>query len=64
MYAPVNLKVTATNEELTSNCSLINESAEDKGWMIKADITDVKQLDALMDESAYAKFVEEEAAKH
>lgn len=58
VYAPVDIEVTAVNEEVDDNYALVNESAESDGWMLKVEITNPSQLEGLMDADAYAKFCE------
>ena len=64
VYAPVDLVVKEVNEKLKDDSGLINKGAESEGWMIKVEVKDKKQLDALMDEAAYKKHCEGEAAAH
>ena len=57
VYAPVAGEVVAVNAELEGAPALVNEDAAGKGWFLKLRISDATQLDALMDEAAYAAFV-------
>ncbi|GAB5361552.1 hypothetical protein AAMO2058_000722600 [Amorphochlora amoebiformis] len=59
VYAPVDMEVVEINENLESECNLINESAESDGWMIKVKATNPDQLSDLMDADAYAKMCAE-----
>jgi len=61
LYAPVDLEVTSINEALADECSLVNEAAETDGWMLKAKLTDMSQLDAMMDKDAYEAHCKEDA---
>lgn len=58
IYAPINGKISATNEDLNDNPALINTAAEGDGWMYKMIVTDPDQLDDLMDKAAYDTYVE------
>lgn len=58
VYTPVSGKVVEVNKALVKTAKLINESAEDKGWMVKIKLDDAKELDALLDEAAYKKHAE------
>ncbi|AFG36119.1 glycine cleavage system protein GcvH [Spirochaeta africana] len=58
VYLPVAGTVTAVNEALRDNPELINESPFDKGWIIKIQIDDAAELEALMDVSAYKQMVD------
>ena len=57
VYAPVAGEVVAVNAELEGAPALVNEDSAGKGWFLKLRISDATQLDALMDEAAYAAFV-------
>ena len=57
VYAPVAGEVVAVNAELEGAPALVNEDAAGKGWFLKLRFSDATQLDALMDEAAYAAFV-------
>ena len=57
VYAPVAGEVVAVNAELEGAPALVNEDAAGKGWFLKLRVSDATQLDALMDEAAYAAFV-------
>ena len=58
IYTPVGGEVTAVNDALAADPSLVNTSPMDDGWFYKIKLTDAGELDALMDEAAYAEFVE------
>jgi len=60
LYAPMNGEVTQMNNDLINNPQWINESAFDKGWMVKVKLEDPAELDSLLDESAYKELVEKE----
>eukprot|EP00043_Microstomoeca_roanoka_P012921 m.125669 g.125669 ORF g.125669 m.125669 type:complete len:168 (+) comp15626_c4_seq1:175-678(+) len=57
LYAPCNGTVTAVNEQLQDSPGLVNESAEQDGWIIKLEVTSPEQLDALMNEQQYQDFL-------
>uniref|UniRef100_A0A6V3RD17 Glycine cleavage system H protein n=1 Tax=Lotharella globosa TaxID=91324 RepID=A0A6V3RD17_9EUKA len=54
IYAPVDIEVVEANDTLEDNYSLVNESAEAEGWMVKVKVTNPDQLGELMDADAYA----------
>lgn len=60
IYAPTAGAVTAINETLVDNPSLVNEDPEGGGWLWEMALADEEELSGLMDEAAYKKFVEEE----
>ncbi len=55
LIAPVSGTVVETNEQLIDNPRLVNEDAM-TNWIIKVELTDPAELDALMDEAAYKEF--------
>jgi glycine cleavage system H protein len=57
VYAPISGTVLAVNPALGENPALVNESAEDKGWMVKLRLADAGELSALMDEAQYKEFL-------
>ncbi len=58
VYSPVSGTVTEGNAALTDDSSLVNADAEAAGWFFKLTLSDPSELDSLMDEAAYAAFVE------
>lgn len=58
VYAPVSGVVVAVNELLSGEPGRVNADAMGEGWFFKLKLSDPKQLDALMDEAAYNKFIE------
>jgi glycine cleavage system H protein len=61
IYAPVSGEVVAINNKIVANSALVNEAAETTSWFFKIKLSDPKELDALMDKTAYAKFCVESA---
>jgi glycine cleavage system H protein len=59
LFSPVTGTVTAVNEELKSAPDKINEDPHG-AWIIKVELADPSQLDALLDAAAYEAFVSEE----
>jgi len=55
--APVSGTVVDVNSALTDSPGLVNEDPTGKGWFLKIELTDVTELDRLMDEEAYRAFV-------
>ncbi len=58
VYSPVSGTVTEGNAALTDDSSLVNSAPETEGWFFKLKLSDPAELDSLMDEAAYASFVE------
>jgi glycine cleavage system H protein len=59
VYMPVSGEVTEVNEALRDDPSLANTAPLGAGWFFKVRLADKSQLDALLDESAYAQFAKE-----
>jgi glycine cleavage system H protein len=59
LYSPASGKVTEINESLNQSPENINKDAN-SAWMIKLELTDPKQADALMSADDYEKFIAEE----
>ena len=53
--APVSGKVVAINEALTDDFEKINTDPYGAAWMIKIEMSDPSELDALLDAAAYEK---------
>jgi len=59
LYSPVSGTVTAINEELKDKPEKINEDANGT-WMLKVELKDTSEVDALLSATDYEKFVSEE----
>jgi glycine cleavage system H protein len=62
LYSPVTGTVTAINEELKASPDRINEAPHET-WIIKVEVADPAQLDALLDAAAYEAFISEETGE-
>jgi len=60
IYCPLDGKIVAVNEELLQSPELINKSPFESGWIVKLDISNESQLENLMTEEEYKKFVGED----
>jgi glycine cleavage system H protein len=58
VYAPISGVVTEANPELTGEPAKVNADAMGAGWFFKMKIGNPKELEALMDEAQYKKYVE------
>jgi len=56
VYMPVSGEVTEVNEALREDPSLANTDPLGAGWFFKVKLSDVSQLEALMDETKYTAF--------
>ena len=57
IYAPLSGTILAVNEELENEPSLISEFPEDKGWICKINNIDDSELDDMMNEVSYKKYL-------
>ena len=57
VYSPVSGTVLEGNPALADEPALVNSDPEGEGWFFKITLSDASELDALMDETAYAAFV-------
>ncbi len=58
VYAPVSGTVTEGNAALGDDPALVNSDPEGEGWFFKVMLSDVSELDSLMDATAYKIFVD------
>ncbi|MBB4639778.1 glycine cleavage system protein GcvH [Rhizorhapis suberifaciens] len=59
VYAPLSGEVVEVNGALEGEPALVNSDAEEDGWFFKLRLTDPAELDGLMDEAAYNKFLKD-----
>ncbi len=60
VYAPAGGKVVGVNEGLGSSPEVINSDPYGAAWIIKLELNNPGELDALMDAEAYNKFIQEQ----
>ncbi|CEJ04471.1 Putative Glycine cleavage system H protein [Rhizopus microsporus] len=53
IYTPVSGEIVEVNTDVQDDPTLINQSAEDKGWLAKIKLSKPQELEALMDEAKY-----------
>jgi glycine cleavage system H protein len=61
VYAPIAGRIVEVNAALTDDPGLINREPTGEGWFFKIEPSDASSITALMDESAYAAFVDSQA---
>ncbi|MFO7637140.1 MAG: glycine cleavage system protein GcvH [Clostridia bacterium] len=59
VYSPLSGKILQANTELDTSPEKVNEEPYE-AWILRMELSDVSELDDLMDESEYASFVESE----
>jgi len=57
LFMPINGEVLAFNEKLEDEPELINSEPYGEGWIIKIAISDVTELDELLDSLAYKELI-------
>jgi glycine cleavage system H protein len=60
VYAPASGEVAAINETLTTDPATVNADPMGDGWFIKLRLDDPQELDGLMDEEGYKRFIEDQ----
>jgi len=60
LISPVSGTVIEVNESLEDEPELINEDPYEKGWIIKLALKDVEELESLMAEDEYTRYLQEE----
>jgi len=57
LYCPVSGKVIEKNINVEDNPGFINSSCYEKGWLFKLELSNPNELDALLDEEGYKKYL-------
>ncbi|MFT3922013.1 MAG: glycine cleavage system protein GcvH [Myxococcales bacterium] len=57
LFAPIAGEVVEVNEALKDQPELVNDSAYEKGWMVRLKVANSSELDALMDADAYTAYL-------
>jgi len=58
VYMPVSGKLIEVNTKLADKPELINEDPYGAGWMIRIKLSNVAEIEQLMDAAAYAQFIQ------
>ena len=58
LFSPIGGKVVATNPGAVDNPETVNTDPYGSGWLIKVEVSDPAQLDALMDSETYKSTLE------
>ena len=57
VFSPISGTIVSVNRSLDDDPDLINRSPEERGWICKMENIDLVELEDLMDEEAYAKYL-------
>lgn len=61
LYSPISGEVTDVNSSLADDLAILSEDPFNTGWMIKLKLSNVGELDGLMDAEAYKKHCDSQA---
>ena len=64
MYSPINGEVIDRNEEAIAAPDVVNSSPYDGAWLIKVQLSDPSQIEALMTAEQYDELLESEGGGH
>ena len=60
VFAPIGGKVVEVNSELESSPETINTDPHGAGWLVVIEVSDLSQIDSLLDSAAYERIIAEE----
>ena len=60
LFAPISGKVVKVNDPLSDTPETVNEDCYDEGWMIQVELSDPKELEALMTVQQYEEYLKEQ----
>ena len=58
IYSPIDGEVLEVNENLSNDASIVNQDAENDGWIFKLKVSDLEQLNNLMTLDQYKEFLD------
>ena len=58
IFSPVSGEVIETNEDLVDSPEMVNEQPYDGGWIYKLKLSNLSEMEALLNEEAYTAVVE------
>ncbi|WP_305952476.1 glycine cleavage system protein GcvH [Emticicia oligotrophica] len=57
LFLPVAGKILEVNPALANNPELVNSDPYGEGWMVKVEVADLTEVEALMDSAAYQNII-------
>lgn len=57
IYSPVSGTITAINQKVTEDPSLLNSSPEKDGWLFEIALSDASELDSLLSTEQYLQMI-------
>ena len=61
LFAPVTGTVTEVNQQLNDEPELVNSDPFEDGWMLRIEMSDTSEVDALLELDDYKAYIEEES---
>ena len=58
IYSPIDGEVFEVNENLSNDASIVNQDAENEGWIFKLKVSDISQVNNLMTLDQYKEFLD------
>ncbi|MEM7651467.1 MAG: glycine cleavage system protein GcvH [Pseudomonadota bacterium] len=58
VYSPVDGEVVEANDNMPDDLEMISKDLADGGWIAKIKMSDAGQLESLMDEASYKKYLD------
>lgn len=58
IYTPISGEIIAVNEAVKTNPDLLNTSPEEKGWLFQIRLSNLKELESLMNKEAYQQLID------
>ena len=58
IYSPLDGEVLEVNENLSNDASIVNQDAENEGWIFKLKVSDIDQVNNLMTLDQYKEFLD------
>jgi|SRR3972149_9539518 len=57
LFGPCSGKITEINKDLVDNPETVNSDPYGKGWMVKVEVSELSELDNLLDSEAYKQLI-------
>src|SRR5262245_48854918 len=61
IYAPLTGKIVEVNDPVVDSPEIVNEDPYGEGWLVKMEISDLKELGELMSAKDYEAYIKEES---
>ena len=58
IYSPIDGEISEINEKLSEEAALVNQDAENEGWIFKIKVSNLEQYQSLMSMEQYLAFLE------